>query len=239
MRRARRAVPRRAVGARTACRRHARRVRRAGAGAARRGDPPRRPALRRRRREGRRDRRRRRQRGRGAARPRRARGARRAGRRAPAAWRTVDLAGCELYGSARACALCEAAAARAGIARMYYGAAATDGGAPRAPRCNRQPSRRPPLGGRRRPPFGCAGGANPALAILPFTTTRRIGACDRRTLPAHAYDDATAEARDALACATRHIVEPRGTARFGGSTACTSAHSSCIASAPARRPPTR
>jgi tRNA(Arg) A34 adenosine deaminase TadA len=45
--------------------------------------------------------------------------------------RTVDLAGCELYGSARACAACEAAAARAGIARMYHGAAATDGGVPR------------------------------------------------------------------------------------------------------------
>lgn len=45
---------------------------------------------------------------------------------------TSDLAGCELYGSARACAVCEAAAARAGIARMYYGAAATDAGAPRS-----------------------------------------------------------------------------------------------------------
>ena len=46
--------------------------------------------------------------------------------------RTVDLAGCVLYGSARACAACEAAAARAGIARMYYGAAATDAGVPRS-----------------------------------------------------------------------------------------------------------
>lgn len=46
---------------------------------------------------------------------------------------TVDLAGCELYGSARACALCEAAAARAGIVRMYYGPGATDAGTPRAP----------------------------------------------------------------------------------------------------------
>jgi tRNA(Arg) A34 adenosine deaminase TadA len=46
--------------------------------------------------------------------------------------RGVDLAGCELYGSARACAVCEAAAARAGIARLYYGAAATDGGVPRS-----------------------------------------------------------------------------------------------------------
>ena len=45
---------------------------------------------------------------------------------------TVDLAGCELYGSARACAACEAAAARAGIARMYFGAAASDGGVPRS-----------------------------------------------------------------------------------------------------------
>jgi len=46
---------------------------------------------------------------------------------------TVDLAGCELYGSARACALCEAAAARAGIVRMYYGPGATGAGTPRAP----------------------------------------------------------------------------------------------------------
>jgi len=46
--------------------------------------------------------------------------------------RTVDLSGCVLYGSARACAVCEAAAARAGIARMYYGASATDAGVPRS-----------------------------------------------------------------------------------------------------------
>ena len=46
---------------------------------------------------------------------------------------TVDLTGCELYGSARACAVCEAAAARAGIARMFFGAGATDAGAPLRP----------------------------------------------------------------------------------------------------------
>ena len=43
----------------------------------------------------------------------------------------VDLAGCELYGSARACPVCEAAAARNRIARMYFGAGATDAGKPR------------------------------------------------------------------------------------------------------------
>ena len=45
----------------------------------------------------------------------------------------ADLAGCELYGSARACAVCEAAAARNRIARMYFGVGATDAGAPRGP----------------------------------------------------------------------------------------------------------
>ncbi|MEO8507693.1 MAG: deaminase [Betaproteobacteria bacterium] len=43
-----------------------------------------------------------------------------------------DLAGCLLFGSARACTLCEAAAARMRIARMYYGADGADAGAPRS-----------------------------------------------------------------------------------------------------------
>jgi tRNA(adenine34) deaminase len=45
---------------------------------------------------------------------------------------TQDLAGCELYGTSRACGMCEPAAARAGIARMYYGAEGRDAGVPRA-----------------------------------------------------------------------------------------------------------
>jgi len=46
---------------------------------------------------------------------------------------TRDLAGCELFGTSRACPMCEAAAHWAGIAKMYYGASAADGGAPRLP----------------------------------------------------------------------------------------------------------
>lgn len=42
-----------------------------------------------------------------------------------------DLAGCELYGTARACPMCEAAAYWAGVSRLYYGEAVNDGGAPR------------------------------------------------------------------------------------------------------------
>jgi len=42
-----------------------------------------------------------------------------------------DLSGCLLYSSSRPCAQCEAAAARARIARMYYGSEAADAGAPR------------------------------------------------------------------------------------------------------------
>jgi tRNA(Arg) A34 adenosine deaminase TadA len=42
-----------------------------------------------------------------------------------------DLTGCLLYASSRPCPACEAAAAQANIARMYYGSEATDGGAPR------------------------------------------------------------------------------------------------------------
>ena len=44
----------------------------------------------------------------------------------------TDLRGLVLVSSSRPCALCEAAAARAGIARMIYGEG-RDGGAPRAP----------------------------------------------------------------------------------------------------------
>jgi len=43
---------------------------------------------------------------------------------------TRDLSGCELYGSARACPMCEAAAYWARIDRLRYGEAGTDGGAP-------------------------------------------------------------------------------------------------------------
>jgi tRNA(adenine34) deaminase len=45
---------------------------------------------------------------------------------------TDDLSGCELYGTSRACPMCETAAARARITRMYYGADGRDAGAPRA-----------------------------------------------------------------------------------------------------------
>jgi tRNA(Arg) A34 adenosine deaminase TadA len=47
---------------------------------------------------------------------------------------TRDLAGCELYGTARACPMCEAGAYWAGISRMYYGEAIADAGAPRLSR---------------------------------------------------------------------------------------------------------
>jgi tRNA(Arg) A34 adenosine deaminase TadA len=43
---------------------------------------------------------------------------------------TRDLAGCELYGSSRACTMCEAAAYWARINRLRYGEGATDGGVP-------------------------------------------------------------------------------------------------------------
>jgi tRNA(Arg) A34 adenosine deaminase TadA len=45
--------------------------------------------------------------------------------------RTRDLSGCELYGTSRACPMCEAAAFWARISRMFYGAAITDAGGPR------------------------------------------------------------------------------------------------------------
>lgn len=43
---------------------------------------------------------------------------------------TPDLAGCALFGSARACSRCESEAARLRIAFMYFGADATPAGAP-------------------------------------------------------------------------------------------------------------
>jgi tRNA(adenine34) deaminase len=43
----------------------------------------------------------------------------------------ADLAGSTLYSTSRPCRLCEAAAARAGVARLVWGADAQDGGAPR------------------------------------------------------------------------------------------------------------
>jgi guanine deaminase len=47
---------------------------------------------------------------------------------------TRDLSGCELYGTARACPMCEAAAYWAGVSRLFYGESITDGGAPRLAR---------------------------------------------------------------------------------------------------------
>lgn len=43
---------------------------------------------------------------------------------------TTDLNGCTLYGTARACPMCEAGAYRARIVRMYYGRPIADAGAP-------------------------------------------------------------------------------------------------------------
>jgi tRNA(Arg) A34 adenosine deaminase TadA len=43
---------------------------------------------------------------------------------------TRDLSSCELYGSSRACPMCEAAAYWARISKMRYGEAATDAGPP-------------------------------------------------------------------------------------------------------------
>ena len=45
--------------------------------------------------------------------------------------RTRDLAGCVLVSTSRACRMCEAAAAWAGVSGMVYGEALTDAGAPR------------------------------------------------------------------------------------------------------------
>jgi tRNA(Arg) A34 adenosine deaminase TadA len=42
----------------------------------------------------------------------------------------TKLSGCELYGTSRACGACEAAAHRAGIARMFHGTGIVDAGPP-------------------------------------------------------------------------------------------------------------
>jgi tRNA(Arg) A34 adenosine deaminase TadA len=42
-----------------------------------------------------------------------------------------DLRGCLLYSTSRPCSNCQAAAAEAGIARMFHGSEATDAGRPR------------------------------------------------------------------------------------------------------------
>jgi tRNA(Arg) A34 adenosine deaminase TadA len=47
---------------------------------------------------------------------------------------TRDLSGCEMYGTARACPMCEAGAYWARIARLYYGEGIADAGAPRLSR---------------------------------------------------------------------------------------------------------
>ena len=46
---------------------------------------------------------------------------------------THDLTSCEMYGTSRACPMCEAGAYWARIARMYYGTSIADAGAPRLP----------------------------------------------------------------------------------------------------------
>ncbi|MEJ8854830.1 deaminase [Variovorax robiniae] len=43
----------------------------------------------------------------------------------------TDMAGSVLYSTSRPCALCEAAAARAGVSRMYFGPSLVDAGVPR------------------------------------------------------------------------------------------------------------
>jgi len=48
---------------------------------------------------------------------------------------TGDLAGAVMYGSARACAMCETAAYWAKVDRLAFGSGATDGGSPRYRRC--------------------------------------------------------------------------------------------------------
>ena len=46
---------------------------------------------------------------------------------------TRDLTGCEMYGTSRACPMCEAAAYWARVSRLYYGASIADAGVPRLP----------------------------------------------------------------------------------------------------------
>jgi tRNA(adenine34) deaminase len=45
----------------------------------------------------------------------------------------LDLSDCTLYGTSRACPMCERAAAQANIARLYHGRSADGGEPPRAP----------------------------------------------------------------------------------------------------------
>jgi tRNA(Arg) A34 adenosine deaminase TadA len=47
--------------------------------------------------------------------------------------RTRDLSGCEMYGTSRACPMCQAAAYWAGLARLWHGEAIVDAGAPSLP----------------------------------------------------------------------------------------------------------
>jgi tRNA(Arg) A34 adenosine deaminase TadA len=47
--------------------------------------------------------------------------------------RTPDLSGCEMYGTSRACPMCQAGAYWARIAHLWYGESIIDGGAPRLP----------------------------------------------------------------------------------------------------------
>jgi tRNA(Arg) A34 adenosine deaminase TadA len=46
---------------------------------------------------------------------------------------TPDLAGCEMYGTARACPMCQAGAYWARVSRLWYGESIVDGGAPTLP----------------------------------------------------------------------------------------------------------
>ncbi len=46
---------------------------------------------------------------------------------------TGNLSGCEMYGTSRACPMCEAGAYWARIARMYHGESIADAGAPKLP----------------------------------------------------------------------------------------------------------
>ncbi len=48
---------------------------------------------------------------------------------------TNDLTGCEMYGTSKACPMCETAAYWARLARLHYGESVTDGGAPRYGGC--------------------------------------------------------------------------------------------------------
>jgi tRNA(Arg) A34 adenosine deaminase TadA len=47
---------------------------------------------------------------------------------------TRDLSGCDLYGTSRACPMCEAGAYWARVSRLFYGESIADGGPPRLSR---------------------------------------------------------------------------------------------------------